>query len=174
MTFDEYKQGFKKLDKRSTLSIESYNQKVASDCDFKVELGELVDRLAKTHRVSRDRFKTNINLVDWFADKQRRKDFSGVVSINLVHGKDNRQIVETIAKFRVDDNTKFNDDTTLRENTYYDDDYSGRKLRILPIIDLEDIIVTIDLKQEYMNYPAFLKALFKCNVIETQEQVLNK
>ena len=44
----------------------------------------------------------------------------------------------------------------------------------MPDTDINDLIVTLDLRQEYMVYPVFVKALLKCNIIENQEQTLTK
>ena len=180
MTFKEYINGLNVLPKLNEFSIKLYNKRVSSECNFKVNLSELLTYLAEETKVTRDNAVAEIKLVDWFADRQARKDFLGVVSANILHphpdGGD-KPLVETYARFRVDDNTKFADGSTLRDNTYYHDDYGRRTLKMLPESDLENIIVPIDVTQEYMVYPCFFKALLKCNIIEseqTQNDTFNK
>lgn len=175
MTFKEYIKGLKELPEFNAFYIRLYNKRVSSLCNFSVNLGQLMNNLAKASGVDRDSTKTEIKFVDWFADKKQRKDFLAVISASVVvPTTDNNQskVDETIARFRTDDNTQFTDGTTLRENTYYNDDYGRRTLKLLPECDLDKIIVPIDVTQEYMLYPRFLKALLKSDVIEQQVETI--
>jgi len=168
MTFEEYINGLKQVSSNE-LQVKLYNQKVKSQCDFKVNLGELLSNLAESSKVAPDQAKGGIKIVDWYANRQTREGILGVVSASILYphpNGGNKPLVETFAKFRVDDKTRFSDGTTLRDNTYYHDDYGRREVKLLPQTHLDDIIVPIDLAEVYMTYPRFLNALIKCNIIE--------
>lgn len=168
MTFEEYINGLKQVSSNE-IQVQLYNQEVRSLCDFKVNLGELLINLAESSKVSPDKAKGEIKIVDWYADRKTREGILGVVSANILYphpNGGNKPLVETFAKFKVDDKTKFKDGSTLRENTYYYDYYGHRTLKLLPQVDLNDIIVQLDLTGVYMTYPRFLNALIKCNIIE--------
>ncbi len=171
MTYEEYKQGLKNLQVRSYLDIRHYNQQVTKECDFKVELQQLLDNLAKEKNTSQDKVKAYINLVDWFADRKTRRGFLGIIDIDieLYNDKYGKPVIEKMGKFRADDNTKFTDGSTLYQNTYYYSDYGRNELRLLPDTDLGKIIIPIEVDQEYMEYPIFVKALFKCDIIENEQ-----
>ena len=175
MTFEQYTKGLKQISSNE-LKVKLYNQTVKTECDFKVNLGELLTNLAESSNVAFDRAKSEIKIIDWYANRQTREGILGVVSANILYPHPNggdKPLVETFAKFRVDDKTKFKDGSTLLDNTYYYDDYGHRIVKLLPQVNLNDIIVPIDLSAEYMTYPRFLNALTKCNIIE-ESQTLTK
>lgn len=172
MTFKEYINGLKELPRLNEFQIKLYNKRVSSICYFNVNLGELLNNLAEASQVTRDNARVEINFIDWFADKENRKNFLGVISAEILYPHPdggNKPLVETIARFRVDDKTKFADGSTLRDNTYYHDDYGRRTLKMLPDSNLENIIVPLDVTQNYMLYPRFLKAILKCDIIENNQ-----
>ena len=177
MTFEEYKQGLKEVAKNhNDLDIKLYNSKVNKDCNFKVNIGDLIANIEKVHKVKDASVGAIITLSPGFTNNPTGESFIGVVIVGITYNSPDlrKPVVEELAKFRVDHNTPLTDGTTLRENTYIHKDYGRVRLRLMPETNVNDLIVKLDLTNEYMMYPVFVKALLKCNIIENQEQTFTK
>ena len=177
MTFDEYKQGLQQVAKNnSELDIKLYNAKVSKDCDFKVSVGELIDNISKVYNAKNASVGATIRLTPSFMGAKLGESLMGVLTIGITYNSADlsKPLVEELAKFKVDNNTPLTDGTMLRENTYIQNDYGRVRIHLMPDTNINDLIVKLDLTNEYMVYPVFLKALLKCNIIENQEQTLSK
>ena len=179
MTFEEYKQGLKEVIAKSNIdeiAIKLYNSKVSKECNFKVAVKDLVKQIALAQNVDEKDVSASIKLIPWFVNPKTQTNLMGVVSVGttFISSQTNKPMVEELARFMVGDNTKFADGSTLRDNTRLRDDYGKDKPELINGINLNDIIVDIDLTAEYMMYPVFVKALLKCDIIETQEQEFTK
>jgi hypothetical protein len=172
MTFEEYKQGLKEISKsHNDVNIRLYNAKVNKDCDFKVSIGDLIANIEKVHKVKDVSVGATINLSSGFNNSPTGESFIGVVTVGITYKSPDlsKPVVEELAKFRVDHNSQLTDGTTLKDNTYIQKDYGRVRLHLMPDTNINDLIVTLDLKQEYMFYPVFVKALLKCNIIENEQ-----
>ena len=173
MTFEEYKQGLKDVAKKhDDLDVRLYNINVKEQCDFKVHVAELVKRIEQVSNLTNASVGTSIRLSPRFSYGRVNEALIGEVIIGITYNQPNthKPVVEQLAKFVVDENTMFVDGSTLKDNTYIQRDYGRIKLRLMPNVDINNLIVGIDTCQEYMYYPVFLKALFRCNIIENNEQ----
>jgi len=177
MTFEEYKQGFKDVAKNNDeFDIKLYNSKVSQDCDFKVRVGELVENIKKVYHAKDFEVGATIRLSPGFDNNKISGSLIGVVTVGVTHNSAelSKPVVEEFAKFKVDHDAQFVDGSSLSENVNIQKDYGRVRINLMPDTDINDLIVTLDLRQEYMVYPVFVKALLKCNIIESQEQTLTK
>lgn len=178
MTFEQYKQGVKKeLAKNdSALTIVLYNNKVNKNCEFKVRVGDLVANIEKINQMKDSIVGATVRLSKGCFGDALGKNFMGALTVAITHNALNlhKPIVEELAKFRVDHNTELVDGTTLKDNTYIKNDYGRTRIHLMPETKVNDIIVKLDLTEQYMTYPIFLKALLNCDIIDQKEQTLNK
>ncbi|MBQ8522882.1 MAG: hypothetical protein IJ458_04435 [Clostridia bacterium] len=172
MTFEQYKQGLKEVAKnKSELDIKLYNANVADKCDFKVSVGDLVANIEKVRNTKKSKVGATIRLSPGFVNNKLGETLIGIVTIINTYDTPDlyKPIVEELAKFRVDHNAELTDGTNLKMNTYIQKDYGRVSLHLMPDTDINNLIVKLDLTQEYMNYPVVLKALLNCNIIENEQ-----
>ena len=178
MTFEQYKQGLKKelAKDNSSLTIVLYNNKVNKKCNFKVRVGDLVANIEKINQMKDSSVGASVRLSNGFSSDKLGKNFIGALTVAITHNVPDlyKPVVEELAKFRIDHNTELVDGTTLKDNTYIKNDYGRTRIHLMPETNVNDIIVKLDLNEQYMVYPIFLKALLKCDIIDQDEQILNK
>ena len=175
MTFEEYKKGLKEVAKNNDeFDIKLYNANVNDKCDFKVSIGDLVDNMQNVSKSQKAKAGATIKLSPNIYNG-KCNTLMGVVTIGITYDVPNsyKPVVEEYARFMVDHNTQLTDGSNLKMNTYIQRDYGRVRLHLMPDTDINDIIVKLDLTEQYMTYPLFVKALLKCNIIEA-EQTLTK
>lgn len=176
MTFEQYKKGLVEIIKKSNhdrCAVEMYNSRVSKQCNFSVNVADLMEKIVMVSNMQNFEVEAIPQLTpDYMNDK---KPFAGVLKIqnkyNLPHT--NKPVISEIARFPLYTTTQFTDGTILRDNAYVQKDYGRASLKFLPGVRVQDIIVKLDLNANYMLDPYFVKALFKCNIIE-DEQTLTK
>ncbi len=176
MTFEQYKQGLKEVAKNNDeLDIKLYNANVNDECDFKVSVGDLISNMQNIFKNTTCKVGATITLSPGFSNNKLGETLFGVVSVAITYDSQDfyKPIVEEYARFKVDHNTQLTDGSNLKMNTYIQRDYGRVRLHLMPDTNINDLIVKLDLTEKYMTYPAFLKALLKCNIIEN-EQALTK
>ena len=178
MTFQEYKQGLKQAlehTKDYDLSIKKYNEDVSKYCDFKVRLGDLVSNIEKSDNMRNAEVQTILQLNPYIINSTELKDFRGLIIIQTQYRVSQvfMPVIEKLAKFGLFPNTQLTDGSMLKDNVQLSSKKGVVELELCPEIDVNDLIVDIDLTNDYMLYPAFVKALFKCNIIEPNQPLVN-
>ena len=147
--------------------MQSIQEKVAELNARKQGLQEAKDFIAERKK----EYEAAIEKPAAFAEREEREInalLGSKVPVSL------QTYVEELAKFRVDHNTELVDGTTLKDNTYIKNDYGRTRIHLMPETNVNDIIVKLDLTEQYMVYPIFLKALLNCNIIENTYGRYNK
>ena len=175
MQFEQYLKGLKQY-KLNELDAKLYNIKASKECNFKVKLKDLADNIAIANNIKRENVNASIYLNPYFSRQNIDTSLIGIISVGITYNNSSNSssVVEELAKFGVYAKTKLENGSILKDNIICRSDYGRVKIELLPGVDFEDLIVDIDLTEEYMTYPSFVKALLKCNIIENQEQTLNK
>ena len=172
MTFEQYKQGLKDIinNGNNTIDRKHYNKKAQEECDFSINLGVLGSALKRNSRFGSAEIEFSTILSPMFNNQGKINKLTGVAIINMVYNIQNdKRVVEEWARFSINENTKLTNGSTLRDNVYVQNNYGRVRLHLMPDTEVKDLIVKLDLTDEYMNYPAFVKALLSCNVIENDE-----
>ncbi len=178
MTFEEYKQGLKQAVKQAKdyeIGATEYNAKVDKYCNFKVELGDIVDNIEKLNNVPNSTVETVIQLNPYIANSTTLKDFVGLVTVQIKYNVDGTSapVVEQLAQFGLFPNTRLKDGSILQHNVKLSNKQGLVRLGLCPEVDANDLIVDIDLTNDYMLYPLFVKALFNCDIIEPKQHLIN-
>ena len=177
MTFEEYKQGLTKAVKQANdyeFGASWYNRQVDSRCNFKVRLGDLVDNINKLNDVTNSKVEIITQLNPYVVNSTKLKDFRGIVTIQIKYdvAGTSLPVVEQLAKFGLFPNTRLNNGSILQHNVKLNNNQGLVRLNLSPEISVDDLIVDIDLTNDYMLYPLFVKALFKCDIIEPKQNLV--
>ena len=176
MTFEEYKQGLKQAVKQAKdydLGATWYNEQVKPRCNFKVRLGDLVDNISQLNNVPNSKVETVIQLNPYIVNTNTLRSFVGMVTVQIKYNADGTSspVVEQLAKFGLFPNTRLNNGSILQHNVVLSNKQGAVRLNLNPETDINDLILDIDLTNDYMLYPLFVKALFNCDIIEPKQHL---
>ena len=176
MPFEEYKQGLIKAVKQFNdydMGATWYNAQVSSRCNFKVRLGDLVKNIDKLNNVPNSKVETVIQLNPYIVNSNTLQSFVGMLTVQIKYevADSSTPVIEKLAKFGLFPNTRLNNGSILQHNVKLNNNQGVVRLNLNPETDINDLILDIDLTNEYMLYPLFVKALFNCDIIEPKQHL---